>query len=93
LARNGADKRDGPVAGWPKSSQRENKSDGDVELERMRGLVLAVLTKGFFLWSHRGCNGHRKPPEVSGDGNTGFDNGQPVRSQRRDRGRGQEMAE
>jgi hypothetical protein len=35
------------VAGWPKTSQRENKSDGEVELERVQGLVLAVLTKGF----------------------------------------------
>jgi hypothetical protein len=33
------------VAGGSKTSQRENKSDGDVELGRMRGLVLAVLDK------------------------------------------------
>jgi hypothetical protein len=29
-----------------------------------------------------------KPPGISGGGNTGLDNGQPVRSRRRDRGRG-----
>jgi hypothetical protein len=54
----------------------------------MGGLVLAILTEGFFFWSQRGCNGHPKPPGVSGGGNMGLDNGQPVRSQRRDRGHG-----
>jgi hypothetical protein len=56
------DRRDGLVTGWPRTSRRENKSDGDVELGRMGGLVLAIPTEGFFLWSQRGCNGHPNHP-------------------------------
>jgi hypothetical protein len=58
----------------------------------MGGLVLAIPTEGFLLWSQRGCNGHPKPPGVFGGGNTGLDNGQPLRSRRRNRGRRKEMA-
>jgi hypothetical protein len=32
--RSGADDRDGLVAGWPKTSRRETKSGGAVELKR-----------------------------------------------------------
>jgi hypothetical protein len=56
-------------------------------------LVLAVLTKGLPLYGRSGLQRSSKPPEVSGGGNTGLDNGQPVRSPRRDRGCGREMVE
>jgi hypothetical protein len=84
--RNGADRRDGLVASWPKLAEGRMKNDCVVELERMRGLVLVVSTTGLlFLWSPWGCNGHPKPPEAglveqSGGGNTGLHNGRPVRS-------------
>jgi hypothetical protein len=52
---NGKDGRDGLVAGGPKTSWRENKSDGDVELGRMRGLVLAVLGKGLPFYGRSGA--------------------------------------
>jgi hypothetical protein len=53
-ARNGTDGRDGLVAGWPKTSWRENKSDGDVELGRIRCLVSAVLGKGLPFYGRSG---------------------------------------
>jgi hypothetical protein len=43
------------VVGGPKTSRRENKSDGDVELGRMRGLVLAVLEKRLPFYGHSGA--------------------------------------
>jgi hypothetical protein len=46
------------------------------------------LTKGFLFMVAAGLQQSSKPPEVSGAGNTGLDNGQLVRSRRRDRGRG-----
>jgi hypothetical protein len=44
--RGPTDGRDGLVAGWQKQARGRTKSDGDVKLERIRGLVLAVSTEG-----------------------------------------------
>jgi hypothetical protein len=60
-ARNGTDGRDGLVAGWPKTSWRENKSDGDVELGRIRCLVSAVLGKGLPFYGRSGLQRSSKP--------------------------------
>jgi hypothetical protein len=54
-ARNGTYGRDGLVAGGTKTTRRENKSDGDVELGRMRGLVLVVLDKGLPFYGRSGA--------------------------------------
>jgi hypothetical protein len=54
-ARNETDGRAGLVAGGPKTSWRGNKSDGDVELGRMRGLVSAVLGKGLPFYGRSGA--------------------------------------
>jgi hypothetical protein len=64
------------------------KSHGDVELERMGGLVLAVPTEGFPFYGRSGAATVIQPTRLSGGGNTRLDNGQPVRSWRRDRGCG-----
>jgi hypothetical protein len=41
-----------------KTSWRENKSGGDVELGRIRGFVSAVLGKGLPFYGCSGCNSH-----------------------------------
>jgi hypothetical protein len=86
------------VAVWPKTSRRENKSNGGVELEMRRDSVVETPWEGFPFMPPRDHNGHPKPSEVgtggrSGSGSTGLDNGWPVRSRRRDHGREKEMAE
>jgi hypothetical protein len=46
-----------------KTSWRENKSDGDVELEWIWGLVSDGLgQRASLLWPQRGCNGHLNQP-------------------------------
>jgi hypothetical protein len=54
-ARNRTNVRDGLGVGWPKTSWRETKSDGDVELGRIRGLVSVVLGKGLPFYDRSGA--------------------------------------
>jgi hypothetical protein len=88
--------------GWWRVGQKQaggrTKSNGDVELKRRRDLVMSTPQEGFPFMPPWDYNGHLKPSQVGaakrcGGGNTGLDDGQPVRSRRRDRGRGKEMAE
>jgi hypothetical protein len=81
------------VAGWPKTSQSENKSDDTIELENRRDLAMATPRKGFPFYNSTESNGHpnwlRKGlAGRSGGCHTWLDNGRPVRSRWRDRGRG-----
>jgi hypothetical protein len=45
-----------------KTSWRENKSGGDVELGHIRGFVSAVLGKGLPFYVCSGCNNHLNQP-------------------------------
>jgi hypothetical protein len=60
--RNGADGRNELVAGWPTTSWRETKGDVEVKLKRMRGLVLAVSTKGSLFMVAAGLQRSSNPP-------------------------------
>jgi hypothetical protein len=98
LGEDGVDERDGLVVGSPETSRRENKElwwcrarkdarldtggiDGGLPFYGRKGAATIIqTTRGRGRWSN-------------GGGNTRLDNGQPVRSRWRDRGRGKEMAE
>jgi hypothetical protein len=66
--RNKADNIDGLVAGWRKTSWRETKRNGDVELKRRRDLVMATSREGFLFVLPWDCNSHTKPSEVGAGG-------------------------
>jgi hypothetical protein len=46
------------VAGLPKTSQSENKSDDTVERENRRDLAMATPRKGFHFYNSTESNGH-----------------------------------
>jgi hypothetical protein len=69
-----------------KTSWRENKSDGAVELGLIQGLVSVVLGKGLPFNGRSGLQRSSKPAGVSCVYNTELDNGPPVRSRWRERG-------
>jgi hypothetical protein len=50
------------VAGWPKTSHSENKSDGTVELENRRYLAMATPRKGFPFYNSTESNDHPNRP-------------------------------
>jgi hypothetical protein len=52
------------VAGWPKTSRRENKSGGTVELESRRDLAMATSRKGFPFYSSKETQRSSQPTEV-----------------------------
>jgi hypothetical protein len=90
---NRAHDRDGLVSGWPKAHRRENKEQWWCRAWKEMRLGNGNTAGGLPFYTSTECNDHPKPTGVgtaerSGGGNTGLDNGRPVRSRRHDRGRG-----
>jgi hypothetical protein len=79
--------RDGLVAGWPRLAGGRTRAVVMPGSDGHEAFVSAVLGKGFPFMATAGCNGHLTS-RVSGVDNTKLDNGQPVRSRRREHGCG-----
>jgi hypothetical protein len=68
-----------------KTSWRENKSNGDVELRQIWGFSIGGSGQGLPFYDRSGLQRSSKLAGVSGVDNTELDNGQPVGSRRRER--------
>jgi hypothetical protein len=88
LVRNRADSRDGLGAGWPNSSRREIKERWWGRAWKVSRFGTGGIDGGLSFYGRSGAAIVIQTTRVSGGGNTGLDNGQPVRSWRCDRGCG-----
>jgi hypothetical protein len=75
----------GLVAGWPRLAKGRTRAGVMPSSDGYEAFVLVVLGKGFPFMAAAGGKGHLTS-RVSGVDNTELDNGQPVRSRRREHG-------